>query len=49
MKVGPLKHTKPTMQPKCLSSGARVAAHWVTCRLVVLEVKRNLKKLHEYF
>ena len=48
MKVGPQKHIKPVTEPKCLCLGARVTAHRVTSRPVGLEVKKRLKKLHEY-
>jgi len=48
MKVGLPKQAKPTMEPKGLSSEAKVTTLRVTSRPTGVEVKRRLEKLHEH-
>jgi len=48
MKVGPPKHIKPATELKLLGLGVRVTSCGMMSRLEGQEVKKRLKKLHEY-
>jgi len=48
LKVGPLKISRPTIETRCLSLGARVTSHRMMSRLARLEANKRLKRLCQF-